>query len=114
MTTVQIRQSIGKKALLSRSTARLTGERISQSLSQDSDHSEGLVLDFLGIDAVSPSFVDELLLVIGEHLRQGLQSNRTVLFTNVPTRLSEKFAAVGRGHSLIISERESGTWALAS
>ena len=99
----------GKSGLLIRETA-------DQALSKlDSGFLEGdspIEIDFSGVLAVSPSFMDQLI----RGLRQMLSpdSARTMSFHlhRVPTQASEKFAAVGRAHGLALREITEGEWVL--
>jgi hypothetical protein len=68
-------------------------------------------LDFAGIDALTPSFVDELLLVIYAVLREtDHRSAFRIVFNNVPTRLSEKFSAIARSHEASVEQLDEKTW----
>jgi hypothetical protein len=66
-----------------------------------------LDLDFSGVDAVAPSFVDELI--------SGLWGSNALAFSQIriirpPSRLSEKFLAIGRSRGLAMEEGEDGEW----
>ena len=89
--------------------ARL-GSRVGGSfLAAEANGSSPLVIDFDGIDGISPSIVDELLTMIAEMRAPGAQS---IVFANVPTRLSSKYSVLVKAHSKQIEidatgERES-------
>jgi hypothetical protein len=74
-----------------------------------------VTLDFTGVCGVAPSFADELVRIVEDLFKQ--KSPRSVLlltFKNVPMRLSSKFAAIARGHELVIEETSPTTWEFRS
>lgn len=73
-----------------------------------------VALDFWGIEAVTPSFVDEVLAVIENTLRDTERSKVRIHFLNSPTRLSAKFSAVARARGVQISESENGSWTITA
>jgi len=73
-----------------------------------------LSIDYSGIEAVTPSFVDEALRILREHLSVSSGGQFRILFVNLPTRLSSKFAAIARAHEIEISEIEAGVWLINS
>ncbi|MEX0786082.1 MAG: DUF4325 domain-containing protein [Dehalococcoidia bacterium] len=75
---------------------------------------ERLTVDFRGVEAVTPSFVDEVLTSIEKVIETKHHPDASVVFLNPPTRLSEKFAAVGRAHKLTVAETEDGAWVLST
>ena len=109
MSAVMIHALTRKRALITRGSAQKIGE----ALVAASDQSP-LLVDFAGIDAVTPSFVDELLAVVESILKDRGQAEATAVFLNPPTRLSEKFAAVGRAHSLKVIEADDGSWTISA
>lgn len=75
-----------------------------------------LELDFAGVDAVTPSFVDELLELIDKAVGKrntDLGTHLDVFIVNPPTRLSSKFSAVGRARGYEVSESTHGRWLMA-
>ena len=109
MSAVMIHALTRKRALITRGSAQKIGE----ALVAASDQSP-LLVDFAGIDAVTPSFVDELLAVVESILKERGQAEASAVFLNPPTRLSEKFAAVGRAHSLDVIEGDDGSWTISA
>lgn len=108
MVPLQVYKLIPRRALITRESARVLKEPLIAAMNGEVAE---LKLDFAGVEAVTPSFVDELITVLGEiaHLKKlGFQ----VSFLNPPTRLSEKFLAIARGHGLIISESSPGAWTI--
>ena len=107
MKSLDVFDLMHKRALVTRESARAVGNALATAVTAARGE---VVLDFSGIDAVTPSFVDEALGSIGEMLAGSDTSQLRLVFLNVPTRLSAKFAAVGRARGLEISESESGAW----
>jgi hypothetical protein len=107
MSTLRVHDLLPKRALVTRESA----EPIRRALvSADLDAASEIVLDFSGIDAVTPSFVDEVLSALDKSFRRAKHDRFRLLLLNPPTRLSSKFAAVARGRDLDISETEGGAW----
>ena len=65
------------------------------------------------MDGVSPSFVEELIFVIEESVSDSGLDDASFVLTNVPTRLSSKFQAIGRGRQVDIVESAPGTWRIS-
>jgi hypothetical protein len=108
MGSVKIYDIIPKRALVTRESARLVRDSLAAAVA---DRASEVILDFSGVEAVTPSFVDELITVLGE-VAGPKKTNFRIVFLNPPTRLSEKFLAIGRGHGLRISESDPGTWTI--
>jgi hypothetical protein len=66
------------------------------------------VLDFAGVEAVTPSFFDELVGEIVDVL--GDRAGVTVSLVNFPTRLSTKYEAIARGRNITLGEPTPGRW----
>jgi hypothetical protein len=111
MKPLEVYPLFNMRALVTRESAR----RLESSLRPLLDGPESeLVLDFRGVDAVTPSFVDELLLVI----QQMMTATTTwaalrITFLNPPTRLSSKFASIARAHEAEVTERPDGAWSIS-
>ena len=72
-----------------------------------------LVLNFKGIEAVTPSYVDELLGLIDDSILEAAHEGEPevdIVFTYPPTRLSSKFSSVGRGRGYKISQLGEDSW----
>ena len=109
MTVLRVHDVFQQRALVTRDSAR----KLAKALAGEPGD-EDAVADFAGIEAVTPSFVDELLgSVLREWAGRELTPRRLV-FTNVPTRLSLKFAAIGRARSIRIEEEREGTWVITA
>ena len=111
MISLSVYGLLRKRALVTRQSARVIGEALATALAEERSE---VVLDFSGIDAVTPSFVDEALSLAEETLRAGMQDRLRLVFLNPPTRLSAKFAAVGRARGLDMIESESGAWIIST
>src|SRR6266568_4868629 len=77
-------------------------------LAVSDDEEDGSVLDFTGVEAITPSFFDELVgeIIISFAQRPGSK----VTLANVPTHLSTKYEAVARGRRVKIAEPVPGHW----
>ena len=106
METLMIHNLLPSRALVSRESARTLQSTLTAWAKLD----EKLTIDFAGVDALTPSFVDELLKVIRVTLKNAGSPRLQVRFTNMPTQLSSKFAAIARAHELIITEVSPGSW----
>lgn len=107
-TTLKIHDIVPKRALVARESAWPIRDALGQTGSL-----EQISLDFSGVDAVTPSFVDELLTILAARVDAG-NGAFSLLVVSPPTRLSEKFSAVARAHAMTIRELESGSWELTS
>ena len=107
MVKLNLRQMTSKPGLLSRGAADAIVDSIAQQ--RDADLAE-VVADLTDIVAVAPSFLDQLLTRLEELSNSRNQRLQTIRLLAVPTRLSEKFAAIGRGHDLGLRELRSGDW----
>lgn len=106
MGTLMIHNLLPSRALVSRESARA----LQPPLMACAGLEEKLTIDFEGIDALTPSFVDELLKVLRFTLKDTGSGKLQVSFANMPTRLSSKFAAIARAHDLKITEVSPGSW----
>lgn len=101
-----IHDLLPSRALVSRESAR----SLQSALTAWSKLEEKLTIDFAGVDALTPSFVDELLKVLRLIWKDTGSVKLQVSFANMPTRLSSKFAAIARAHDLKIAEVSPGSW----
>ena len=111
MGSLKMYDLVGKRVLVTRSSARKLAPYLADALVGGGGE---VTLDFAGIDGLTPSFLDEILLVLEESVLASGGSRLRVEVLNSPTQLSSKFAAVGRGHGLVAKESESGTWIISS
>jgi len=110
METLRIFDLMGKRILVTRGSARAMQSNLAAAL----DKGEGQVaLDFVGIDGLGPSFLDEILSVVEDCIQDTSHSQLQIVVINSPTQLSSKFAAVGRGHGLSIRDSGNGTWIIS-
>jgi STAS-like domain of unknown function (DUF4325) len=107
-TTLKIHDIVAKRALVARESAWPIRDALGHT-----GVAEQIALDFSGVDAVTPSFVDELLTILAASVNAG-NGEFSVLVVNPPTRLSAKFAAVARAHAMSIRELDTGSWELTS
>jgi hypothetical protein len=100
----------GQRALVSRESARRLSEELDRAIS---GVDPGLELNFEGVEAVTPSFVDELLGMIDQAIQRNVIDSKlemVIVFAYPPTRLSSKFSAVGRGRGYEVSEVGESRW----
>lgn len=118
MHTLRVHDVLCDRILVSRESARLLEQKLRTLLS----YSEAAVpqgmpraftVDFEGVEGLAPSFIDELVLILNSIMRQGTDGPiRRLIFAHPPTRLSSKFEAIARGHSMSIRVLPDGSWEL--
>lgn len=109
MALVRVSDLTGQRRLLvTRESARLIGESLCSAVSPEDRE---LVLDFAGVEGLTPSFLDELLGVVGD-LQAAADLALEIVLVHPPTRLSSKFAAVGRGRGYLVTEVGGDQWVL--
>jgi hypothetical protein len=84
MVTVKVHDLMHRRALITRESA----EAIKVAIASAFERNNEVALDFSEIDAITPSFVDELVGSIDEAIRGAHGRNARLIFLNVPTRLS--------------------------
>ncbi len=105
---VKVKERLPHRAVIVRVLARELGEELAREAAVDSP----LVIDFDGIDGVSPAFVDEILTMLDEADAPGPER---LVFANLPTKLSMKYTVLAGAHSKEIELDASGereTWIL--
>ncbi len=110
MQTLRIFDLMGKRVLVTRGSARAIQSNLGAALREGAGQ---VALDFLGIEGIAPSFLDEILSVVEDCIQDTSDNQLQIMVINSPTQLSSKFAAVGRGHGLSIRESGSGTWIIS-
>ncbi len=93
------------RVLVTRDSARRLTPAIESAIR---DARGALKLDFSRVDGITPSFLDELISVLEEAFAQMNIDSFRVEVLNPPTALSAKFAAIGRGRELSLTESGSG------
>jgi len=109
MAVVRIHQLIPMRVLVTRKSAHNIADAISTA---GMEKGETVVLDFAGIEAVTPSFVDEVLGICEAALSHRADAGVVIAIVNPPTRLSSKFSAVARGRGMTILESADGGWTI--
>ncbi|MDP3062285.1 MAG: hypothetical protein Q8O40_03575 [Chloroflexota bacterium] len=107
MKALKLYDFLGKRALVTRESARAIGPVIAAAIAEGRGRIE---LDFFGVDAITPSFLDEVLAMIDQQLSTMKEGMFDVIVLSPPTRLSSKFEAVGRSYGLTVSALEGGSW----
>ena len=106
MNTIELYKIFNKRVLVTRQSARSIASDIEDALGGGGK----IVLDFTDVAGVTPSFMDETLSVIEERSKAQNGAALSIIVENSPTKLSSKFAAIGRAHGLDMRESEGKTW----
>ncbi len=107
MSVLKVRDILGMRALVSRQIARALKEHLASAVILEKQE---VVLDFSGVEAVSPSFLDELFGVLEETLQAQGEPPTEIFLSNVPMSLSLKVETILRGHKIAVSEQSSTEW----
>lgn len=107
---VKVHELLQKKVLVTRESARAIEPQLTTAAKEEG---APLELDFIGVDALTPSFMDEVLAIISRVLAETNASRVDVRVLNPPTRLSSKFEAVGRAYELDVRELPDGAWLIS-
>lgn len=105
MRTLKIHSLLAQRIIATRESARSLSPALVSAVT-----SEGIELDFIGVEGVAPSFVDELLGALLEVLNG--KDDFVITFRHPPTRLSTKFQAIGRGRGFCIVESDANAWTI--
>lgn len=106
MNTIELYKIFNKRVLVTRQSARSIASDIEDALGDGGK----IVLDFTDVAGVTPSFMDETLSVIEERSKAQNRADLSIIVENSPTKLSSKFAAIGRAHRLDMREIDEKTW----
>ena len=107
MQRIYISHSLQKRLLLTRESAHALHDEVCSALREGDGW---LLLDFAGVEGVSPSFLDELLQVVRQAAGEEAWPFLIIRLANPPTPLSSKFEAVGRGHKRVVRQSDEGDW----
>lgn len=107
MKSIRVTSLVGKPFLVARESARTLELALRD---REEDECGSLSLDFTGAVGVAPSFLDEALLVVEEHLRACGNPDSTVVFSKPPTILAAKHHAIARAHGRTLVVTENGDW----
>ena len=110
MGTIEIFHFLRRKILVTRESALAVRDAIESSIKADGE----VTLDFTGIDAVTPSFVDEILAMIDDARASSSRREVRVVFAHAPTPLSAKFLAIGKRHGATMSQSGSDAWEITN
>lgn len=110
MKSVMIHDLLEMRVLVTRESARTIEGKLADALAEGDGEA---ILDFTGVEGLAPSFLDETLSVIEDCSLAVGRGHIRVVLKNPPTLLSEKFAAVARGHDLKIEASDMGDWILS-
>jgi hypothetical protein len=101
---------LGTRALVTRESAQRLRPAIAEALAKGTNE---VALDFSETLGITPSFMDELLQVIQDSLRESRIPELRLTLKNPPTRLSLKFTALTKGRGAQMTEAEASTWIVA-
>ena len=105
MRIVSVYPIYNKKALVTRDAAGALQEDVLES----SRHGEPLALDLSGVQAITPSFLDQLLLMVERSLpREG--DPVSVVMLNSPPGFRDRLESIGRVHRLKVVSDDVGDW----
>lgn len=111
MKALKIHDLLPKRALVTRESA----DSIRSALAgMKAGPEQDLTIDFSGVEAITPAFIDELLWILKEALKKDIAHQSQIVFVNLPTRLSSKFAVLARAHEMEVRETEIGVWVMSS
>ena len=110
MRTIEVFHFLQRKVLVTRESASAVHDAIDSAIKADGE----VTLDFTGIDAVTPSFVDEIFALIDDARAGSSRPEVRVIFSHAPTPLSGKFLAIGRRHGATMSQSGSDAWEITS
>lgn len=108
MKALKVHEVLPRRALVTRESAEALRPAVEAITAEGN---EELALDFEGIEAVTPSFVDQTLSVLQNALR--FSSRRDIIFLNFPGRLSPGLAAVARARGVQVNESAEGHWIIS-
>lgn len=109
MIDILMHELSGKSSLLTRGTADHILSKIEVA---QLDPSSPIVVNFNNVLAVTPSFLDQFLGGLKRMISDRYSGSITLCFVQVPTNASEKFAAVGRSHKMVLQEKSDREWLL--
>lgn len=104
---IAVREFTSNRVLVTRESARTLGAPIGVAVA---NYAASLRLDFQGIQGITPSFLDELMSVVEQAFKQASHLAFRIEILHPPTQFSAKFAAIGRGRNLTITESRDGSW----
>ena len=107
MPSLRVFDIVGQNVLVSRESARSVKEALA---ARETAGERTLSLDFSGARGVAPSFLDESLLVVEQHIRDCGQPDTTIIFIQPPTVLAAKHHAIARAHGRTLILTENGDW----
>ena len=105
MKPLGIHHILQQRALVTRQSARLLEPEL---LARLASSEEELVLDFTGVEAVTPSFFDEMLRLIESTAPEARRRRLVLVLSNFASRLSDALGMVARAHSARVTERQPG------
>lgn len=118
MRTLRVHDVLKERILVTRESARLLEDALRAAIAdartlRKQEGNASVIIDFSGVEGVTPSFLDELLSAFESLV--GPESNdceRSLIVANPPTRLSLKFHAIARGHRMSVQAMPDGSWLL--
>ena len=106
MEVVNIYPLYNRRTLVTRESAGILRDAIF-----DAGDRSSVAFDLSGIRAITPAFIDQMLLIVEESL--GRDCNRLdVLLLNPPPGMDSKLQPIGRAHDLSVAEDDKGNWVI--
>ncbi len=107
MEVVNVYSLFERRALVTRESTDVLRDAIVTA----SGNGSQVALDLSGIEVITPSFIDQVLLIVEECLGEGSNQIK-ILVLNPPSGLSSRLEAIGRAHQLSAAEDEQGNWVI--
>ena len=105
MEVVRVYSLFNRRALVTRGAAGVLRHNVLAA----GHRGEPLALDLSGIDAITPSFLDQLLFVVEESLPSGAPPVK-LLMLNSPPGFRDRMESIGRYHHLKVVSDAQGDW----
>ena len=105
MKAIKLFPMFNKRALVTRGATHVLKEELVTSTRLG----EPLALDLSGIQSMTPSFLDQLLLMVEESLPDKSAPYK-VLMLNSPAGLRDRMESIGRYHQLKVVSDQVGDW----
>lgn len=103
---VKLYDLLAKRVLASRESAKTLRPEIEKLAANAVDQIE---LDFAGVEAMTTSFIDEVLTILEEVTEQ---RGRDIVVTHLAAHLVPRLELVARGHHLAVGRESEDVWIL--
>lgn len=110
MTTVRIRDLLGRRILVTRDSARSIKPILAAAIER-AEHQ--LDLDFTAVAGAAPSFLDETMAVIDEVTPVADEQQTKVRLLNLPPRLWTNVVRAGKRHGLTLEHQSDAVFTIS-